>query len=369
MNKSVLFSIVLAILCTVGCKDNQTDKEITFGWIGVLTGEAAPYGIAVKNGTELAVDDINRQDYLKGYRIKVVYQDDKADPKTGISIMNYYIDKVKPIAIIQAAASSVMLANIPIAEKNKIVYISPSCSNDKIRDGGDYIFRIWPSDSFQGVFIARYIYNNLRIKNAATLYINNDFGNGLNKAFIDEYRKLGGNIVASESFKPAETDMRTQINIIKNSSAEIVFIPSHIKETLQVLKESTELNMRIPFFADAASFSEELLGIKNGIYVTNLDWDINSQDSTLISFVTKYKSKYNINPDIYAAAGYDCIYTLVNALKMSDKFDSGSLKNALYNINFTGVTGHIVFDKHGEIQKKYSVYIVKNGRFIPQLNY
>jgi branched-chain amino acid transport system substrate-binding protein len=361
-----LFTIALIVVCTVGCKDSKSEKDITIGWIGVLTGEAAPYGISVKNGTELAVEEINRNDYLKGHKLNIVYQDDKADPKTGINIMNYYIDKVKPIAIIQAAASSVMLANIPIAEKNKIVYISPSCSNDKIKDGGDYIFRIWPSDSYQGIFIARYIYNKLGIKNAATIYINNDFGIGLNKAFIDEFKNLGGNIVAIESFKPAETDMRTQISHIKKSPAEIIFIPSHINETMQVLKESIELDVRIPFFADAASFSNELLSVKNDIYISNLDWSVNSQDSLINIFANNYKKKFNLVPDIYAAVGYDCIFTLANSLNKCTKIESISLKKALYEVSFRGVTGDIKFDKDGEIQKNYSVYKIKNSNFILQ---
>ena len=365
--RNLIFFIVV-LFCFYSCSQKEKDsKSITIGWIGVLTGEAAPYGISVKNGTELALEEIVKSGALDK-SISIKYEDDKADPKTGINAINKLISVYNPVVIIQAAASSVMLANIPIAEKSKIVYISPSCSNDKIKEGGDYVFRIWPSDSFQGTYIARYILKEIHLKKAAIIYIKNDFGTGLKNAFKNEFIKIGGEIVAEESFNQDAVEMRTQLSKIKETDAEIVFIPSHVKETVRALKQAKELGITIPFFADAAAFSTELISgageAAENLYIANLDWDINSNDPLISNFVKKYNEKFGKSPDIYAAAGYDCLMVIAKAIKKSQNITSENIKNELYKIqNYQGITGKISFDDYGEVEKEYSVYKVNQGKF------
>jgi len=375
MKKSIALLIVLSLIFVIVCtKSDKKNDIITIGWIGVLTGEAAPYGIAVKNGTDLAVDEINSYGGVKGKKIQIIYEDDKADPKTGINAMNKLLSVNKPPVIIQAAASSVMLANIPIAEANRVVYISPTCSNDKIKYGGNYIFRIWPADSYQGIFIAKYIFTEMNKIRAAILYINNDFGVGLKNAFQDEFTKQGGQIVSEQSFMPESQDMRTQLQKIKNANAEIIFIPSHVNETIRVLKQAKELGLDIPFFADAASFSEKLLNssnnnILNNFYIVNLDWDINSNDPKIKNFISNFKNRYSQEPDIYAAAGYDLIYVLKASFENIENITSESIKNSLYNMDvYEGVTGRIKFDQYGEVEKEYSIYKYSDGNFQKILN-
>lgn len=368
MRKNIfLTSAIFLVLSFLSC-GKKDESEITIGWIGVLTGEAAPYGVAVRKGTELSVEEVNNSGGIHGRKIKVVYEDDQADPKTGIAAMNKLISTYHPPVIIQAAASSVMLANIPIAQSNKIVYISPSCSNDKIKDGGEYIYRIWPSDSYQGIFIAKYAYSKIKIANAGILYINNDFGVGLKNAFKEEFTRLGGKVVIEETFNPDASDMRTQLQKITRARPEIVFIPSHVKETARVLRQARETGAKLQFIADAASFSPELLkdagNAADDLIVTNLDWDVHSNDSLIVGFVSAFRKKFNESPDIYSGAGYDCLRVVAEGLRRAREVNSDSVRINLDKLkNFPGVTGNITFDKYGEVEKQYSVYKVSGGIF------
>lgn len=162
-----IIPVLLGILAATSCRPHPND--IVLGWIGPLTGDAAAYGQSIKKGTDLAVQELNRNGGVDGKHLHIVYEDDQASARLGTAAMQKLLSVDKPPVIIQAAASSVMLANIPIAEQSKVIYISPSCSSDKIRDeklrlNTKYIFRTWPSDSYQGRFLARFVFGNLGAK-------------------------------------------------------------------------------------------------------------------------------------------------------------------------------------------------------------
>lgn len=360
IKKLLFFTIVFMTI--VSCKRDDT---VTIGWMGALTGPAAPYGKSVKNGVELALSEINRDSIILQIPI---YEDDKADAKTGVNAFTKIVNTYQPPVIIQAAASSVMLANIPVAEKNKVVYISPTCSSDKIKDGGDYIFRIWPSDSDQGRFIAEYIWGKLNKKSAAVLSINNDYGIGLANTFINTFTSNGGSIVFNESFEAQTSDFRTQISKIKRINPDIIFVPSHIQETLNLLKQSQELGLNTQFILDAASYTSELEQAKpeitKNVMVVNLDWDADSDDPKIRKFVDAYTEKFKEKPDVYAATGYDCLKIIAAAIKNSKKINAENIKNELYKINYKGVSGNITFDTFGEVHKDYSVYKLVDNNYI-----
>jgi len=369
MIRATLTAMMIGLaLLSFGC--GRERGEIKIGWIGPLTGDAAYYGEMVKKGTELAVEEINEAGGIKGLRIKVIYEDDQLDPKKGTLALQKLITVDKVPVVIQAAGSSVMLANAPIAERNKVVLISPTCSNDKIKYAGDYIFRIWPSDAYQGKVIAEFAYNELGKRRAAVLYINNDYGVGLKDEFVKNFKRLGGEVVFVEGFAQGESDFRTILTKLKGLNPDIVFLSSLYKESALILKQAKELGLETQFIGGDGNFAPELIelsgGAAEGTIVTNMHWDPNSSDPIVRNFVRKFREKYNQDPEVYAAAGYDCIKVLARAIEMGGTTSDG-IKEALYKIkHFKGVTGDITFDEYGEIMfKEYDKFIVKGGKFVP----
>jgi len=348
--------------------------RITIGWIGPLTGDAEPYGQAVKRGTELAVEEANAAGGIRGVPLHVVYEDDQALPRLGTAAMQKLLAVEKPPVIIQAAASSVMLANMPAAEQNKVVYISPSCSSDKIREEKirlktRFIFRTWPSDSYQGRFIARFLRHQMKVNETAILYINNDYGASLAAVFAEEFRALGGSVISQKAFRQEATDFRTQLTRVKASRASWVFLASHYKEAAQLLRQAKRLGLDTRFVADAALFSSELLKLAGsaaeGLLVTSPEWDPDSSRPEVARFVRAFRRRYGGVPDIYAAAGYDLIGVLVQALRThgdrSERIRDGLLSLGSYR----GVAGTIKFDALGEVESQYRLYQARAGRFAP----
>ncbi|MCD4785297.1 MAG: ABC transporter substrate-binding protein [Candidatus Eremiobacteraeota bacterium] len=381
----LIMIILFLFVCLLGCTrregppqvsptpaspTKETPKEkgvIRIGWIGVLTGDAAYYGEMVKYGTELAVDEINTAGGIRGKKIEVIYDNDQLDPKKGVSIITKLITIDKVPLVIQGTGSSVMLACAPIAEKHKVVYISPTCSNDKIKDAGNYIFRNWPSDNYQGKVVADFAFRELGLKKAAILFINNDYGAGLKNVFSRQFKNLGGKVLAVEGFDQGATDFRAQLAKIKNSGAGVVFLSSQYKEGALILKQTKEIGLKVKFVAPEGCFAPELIklsgGAAEGVYVVNMHWAPDSDDPIVKDFVTKFKKKFKKDPEVYAATAYDCMKIVGKALEMDGETGEG-LKDALYKIkDFQGVTGSTTFDVYGEVTKKYDVYVVKNGKF------
>ena len=364
--------IAVAVILVAVFVVTQTKREpevIKIGWIGPLTGDAAYYGEMVKDGTELAVEEINQNGGINGAKVRVIYEDDQLDPKRGTSAFTKLAKIEKIPVVIQAAGSGVMLAEAPLAEKNKVVLISPTCSNDKIKYAGDYIFRIWPSDAYQGKVLADFVYKTLRAKTTSVLYINNEYGEGLKNEFVKEFKKLGGKIVSIDFFNQGATDFRTLLTKIKRNLPPVVCLASQYKESALILKQAKEMGIETQLIGGDGNFAPELIklsgGAAEGMIVSNMHWDPNSEDPLVSHFVTKFKNRYGKQPEVYTAAGYDCLKVVAEAIKRGG-YTADEIKNALYTIKgFKGVTGEITFDKYGEVVgKKYDFFQVKKGRFV-----
>lgn len=363
---SYLLVFLVFTLSVFQCK-NSKEKYYEIGFIGPLTGDAAYYGQMVKDATELAKEEINNKGGINGYKLKILYEDDQLQPQKGVSAFNKLVDVNNVPIVIQAAGSGVMLAEAPLAEKRKVVLISPTCSNDKIKYAGDYIFRTWPSDSYQGEIWARFAYDSLKARSAAIVSIKNEYGEGLREEFKKRFTDLGGIIILDESFQPSETNFKTILGKIKEKNPNIVFLPTLYKEAGLMLKQAKELNIKTQFVGTDGNFAPELIKLSNGgaegMLITNMNWDPLSKDSLISNFVTNFRNKYKKEPEVYAAAGYDCLYVIAKTMEVG-KNDPENIKNELYKIHdLKGVTGTISFDKYGEVNMKYAFFKVRDNQF------
>lgn len=375
--KSVLVAVVglavtVALLLVGWLGARGGPVEVRMGWIGPLTGDAAPYGIAIKRGTDLAVQEINASGEFET-PLRIIYEDDQAKPTAGVAAFEKLTKVDNVPVVIQAAASSVMLAVMPKAEAAKVVYISPSCSSDKIRtekirNNYKYIFRTWPSDSYQAELLSQFAIKELKAKKAAILYINTEYGIGFKDAFAKQFETLGASVVLSEGFSEGTADFRSLLTKVKKSAPDVVFIPSHYKEAAQLLKQAKELAVDVQFLADAALYSPELLNAArnaaDGLILTNPDWSTQSEKPEVQKFVAAFRQAYSQDPDVYSAAGYDLVFVLAMALEASAEDSAEDIRRALISLKpYHGVTGALAFDTIGEVRWGFSIFEVAKGEF------
>ncbi len=145
-----IFAVVLAIVVALIVTHMKREKAVIVGAVMPLTGDAASYGTAVREGIELACEEINSRGGINGTPIKVVYEDSQANPKQGVSAFQKLVSVNQTEVVVGAVASSVTLAIAPIAERSEVVLISPASSSPKITTAGEFIFRNYPSDELEG---------------------------------------------------------------------------------------------------------------------------------------------------------------------------------------------------------------------------
>ncbi|MDH5415414.1 MAG: ABC transporter substrate-binding protein, partial [Flavobacteriaceae bacterium] len=205
-------------------------------------------------------------------------------------------------------------------------------------------------------------------KTASVLYINNEYGEGLKNEFVKGFETSGGKIINTDFFDQGATDFRTPLTKIKKNKPDVVCLASLYKESALILKQAKEMGIKIQFIGGDGNFAPELIklsgGAAEGTIVSNMHWDPNSEDPVVKNFVTKFKAMFKKDPEVYAAAGYDCIKVVANAIK-NGGYNSDAIKKTLYNTRgFKGVTGDITFDEYGEVKKEYDKFIVKGGKFV-----
>jgi branched-chain amino acid transport system substrate-binding protein len=210
---SIVVVVALAIILSV-TRAKKEPNEIRIGAILPLTGDAAVYGERLKEGIELSRYVFERQ--AINPRIDIHFEDSRLDPKEAVNAF-YKLEQSNIKFIIGPYSSSEVLAVAPIAEKKRILVISPGASSPKITSAGDYIFRIVASDIYDGQVLAHYAEKNLKATSAGIVYINNDYGLGINEAFAKEFKSLNGNIMISLSFEPNNTDFRTYLLKLKQA--------------------------------------------------------------------------------------------------------------------------------------------------------
>lgn len=374
MSKKVWVAIALAlvvivVVAVVAGLHRPTPNEIVIGWVGPLSGQYASYGRQVKAGTEIAVEEINAAGGINGKKLTVNYEDDQLDPKKGVSAFEKLVSIHKVPVVIQAAGSNVMLAQAPIAERRKVVLISPTCTSPEITDAGDYIFRIAPSDVYQGKVIAEIAYNELGARSAAVLFINNDYGVGLKDVFLRRFQELGGNIVLSDGFDPDSKDFRTLLGKAKEAEPGVVFLSSLYQEGALILKQAKELGISTQFIGGDGCFAPELIeragGAAEGMLVINMHWNPQSSDPLVARFIEQFDEREGKEPEVYAALGYDCLKVVADALRRASKVTGTGVKDALYlTDSLRGLTGPTKFDRKGDVEKSYDKFRVKDRRFV-----
>src|SRR4030066_1188939 len=255
-------SVIMAaiFLLIFGC--GKKEDVIKIGEFGSLTGLTATFGINTDRGIQMAVEKINQEGGLLGKKFVITVEEDRGKPEEAATAIKKLINQDKVIAILGEVASSRSLAGAPICQTAKIPMITPSSTNPEVTKKGDYIFRVCFIDPFQGDVMARFTYNDLKIKKVAILRdIKNDYSFGLPNFFAEDYKKLGGQIVGDESYSEGDIDFRAQLTNLKSKKAEAIFVPGYYTEVGLLVRQARDLGIRIPIIVGDGWDSPKLIEI------------------------------------------------------------------------------------------------------------
>lgn len=363
------FAIVLAGGCT------KKDNEIVVGEYGSLTGNDASFGQSTNKGIRMAFDEYNAKGGVKGKKIKLITYDDQGKPEEAAAVVKRLITQDKVVAILGEVASSRSLAAAPIAQQYKVPMISPSSTNPKVTAVGDYIFRTCFIDPFQGKVGAKFAAENLKLTKAVILRdVKNDYSVGLADVFAEEYKKLGGEILADMSYQAGDVDFKAQLTQMKSKSPQVIFIPGYYTEVGLIARQARELGIKAVLLGGDGWDGDKLNEIGkeaiNGQYYSN-HYTTESTEPLVQDFISKFKTKYNETPDAMAALGYDTARILAEAIQRTENLGSETLRNEIAKTkDFAGVTGKITLNEARNAEKGAVIVQVDNEKrkFITTVN-
>jgi branched-chain amino acid transport system substrate-binding protein len=270
----VIIIVVIVAMKSKGISTTASSTEpIKIGFVGPLTGDVAGLGTVSRTAVELAAEQINATDGIGGRQIEVVYEDTKCSSAPATSAVQKLINVDKVSAIVGGLCSSETSAFVPMAMQNKIVTVSYCSSAPALSNAGQYFFRTYPSDSYQGIFAANYAYNTMKARKIAIIYHISDWGTGIKNVFVNEFEKLGGKVVDVEGTPQDARDYRTQIAKIKASGFDALYIPVYSDGGTALVKQLADAKIPTskilgPEVFNDPKFLTDTKGVADGIIVT-----------------------------------------------------------------------------------------------------
>ena len=343
--------------------------DILLGEYGSMTGNEATFGQSSHKGIQMAVDEANAAGGVLNKKIRVQVEDDSGEPAQAATAVKKLINQNNVLAVLGEVASSNSLAAAPVCQSAGVPMISPTSTNPKVTEVGDYIFRTCFIDPFQGTVTARFAKETLKAKNAAILTdMKSDYSVGLTQYFKEEFQK-SGKIVAEENFSKGDSDFRAQLTRIKGSKPDVIFIPGYYTEVGNIAKQARSLGMPQPMLGGDGWESSKLIAIGKeaieGSYFSTHYSPENKDDPRVVKFVADFKKRHKgETPDALAAVAYDAARIMIDAIKRAGGTDRAKIRDAIAATkNFPGVTGNITIDENRNAVKPLVILQVKNGGY------
>ena len=382
---SVMLVAAMAVTALTGCGSNSSSSskkdadKYYIGGIGPTTGATAIYGTAVKNGAQIAVDEINAAGGINGKQIEYRFEDDQNDAEKAVNAYNTLKDWGMQM-LVGPTTTAPCIAVAGKTASDNVFQITPSASSpDVLSSGNGNVFQVCFTDPNQGVASAQYIAENKLATKIGIIYDSSDvYSSGIEEKFEAEAKTQGLNIVSKAAFTAdSKTDFGTQLQKAKDAGADLLFLPIYYQEASIILKQADTMGYKPKFFG--VDGMDGILTVEN--FDTKLAEDVmlltpfaaDAKDKTVQNFVKTYKEKYKDTPNQFAADSYDAVYALKAAIEeskattdMSASDMCDALKGAMTKIKMQGLTGGkdgLTWNESGEVTKSPKAVIIKNGAY------
>ena len=367
--------------CGNGGNNGSSDEAgnpnaFKIGGTGPLTGADAIYGNAVKNGAELAVEEINAEGGDIQFELRI--EDDESDPEKAYNCYNKLTDWGMQLSLVSVTSKPAEAISVNLYE-DRIFGLTPSASSVAVTEGKDNVYQMCFIDPDQGTTAADYIADNNLGSKIAIIYKNDDvYSTGIYETFVTEAEARGLDVVSVSTFTTASsTDFSVQLNDAKNNGADLVFLPMYYQPASLILNQANTMNFDISFIG--VDGMDGILTLENfdtslaeGVMLLT-PFNPSSEDERTQNFVQKYEEKYGETPNQFAADAYDCVYAYKQAIEESGATPDMSAEELcdlmiqqFPQMTFTGLTGtDATWDAStGRVSKTPTGVVIENGAYV-----
>ncbi|MBW1722234.1 MAG: ABC transporter substrate-binding protein [Deltaproteobacteria bacterium] len=363
---------LFALISTTGALAGDT---LGVGLCAPMSGGAASWGKKAEVGTRFAIERINAAGGVvprcegKAKKLELIeVADDKNDPREGAAIAQRFVDNPRILAMIGPITSTVALAGAPILNKHGLVQLAIGATAPSYTNAGPYSFRVVPTDAFQGRYIAQWAKSQGRWSRFATIYVNDDYGRGLNEMFVKAMAESGGKVVASEAFLPNDTDFSVQLAKIKSLKADALFIAGHYKEGALIARQARELGMKVQILGTDGIGHPEYIKVAGkaaeGTYYSGY-FSLKDKRPYVQKWAADFKKKYGRDPGLVEGLANDCVLLVAKAIELggADRLELAVALSSIgpYRPPVMGAMGENQFDANGDMVRDMLMYVVKGG--------
>jgi branched-chain amino acid transport system substrate-binding protein len=376
MKKMIMVMIGMCLLLPafVFGTGQSESGDIVIGLIQDLSGPTSVWGNAVKKGAEVAVEEINNNGGVLGRNIVLKAYDVKLDPQQAINSYNRLVDQDKAVAVVGPPISNIGLSLTALSEAKKVPIVG-SFMDPRVTVGEDgkarpFMFLMQPTSDQYSEILADYALKEIGVKKVAVMYDqSNAFSVSLVKPFVAYIEANGGSITTQEVYRQGDKDFRTQLNKIKNSGPEAVFLPNYVQDSVITLQQMDQIGLDIPIIGalDFAPPFASLMGdpkMADNIFFAN---NYSDNEPQLIKARMAYVDKFNEEPINKAYLGYDKILIIADAIERAGSSDPVAVAEALgETTDLQGATGLLSIspETHQPLGLSMVMYMIREGDYV-----
>ena len=382
MSLKKLFAIVLSavLLCgAVGCLAEGTidyNGRTKLAMFAPLTGDNLQYGVKIRDGAQLAVDQFNAE---HGTEFTLEVYDDKGDPNEAVNIANMIVsDKDEVVAALAGYGSSCAMATASVFDEEEMILIGVAASHADLPGMGEYVYPIPMSQRLEAVEFANAVEANCGIGKIAIVYQNTDHGVQACNLFKAQWESLGGEVVVFESFVPGETkDFSAVLSKVKSAEPDVLYVNAAYNDVAQALMQAKQLELDCAYVGPGMCVNEEFLKLVG----TELDGTLilsstpcflssviesGNIDEATAKFIDEYKAAFGETPDGFSAQGYDSVNIVLNSVLAAGNTDAAAICEQISAIrSYPGLSGfNMSYNDQKEMNKGIYVFQLQNGTFV-----
>jgi branched-chain amino acid transport system substrate-binding protein len=366
-------AIPAALAAAVALGSSAYAADVTIGFAAPLTGASAHYGIDVKRGAEMAIEDANADKIViagKPVHFALDAEDDQGDPRVGTQVAQKLVD-AHVVGVVGHFNSGTSIPASRIYNGAGIPMVSPTATNPTLTSQGfANVFRVTNSDAQMGQLAGRSAVETLKGKTIAVIDDRTSFGQGMADEFVKGVEKSGGKVVDREFTTDKAVDLKAQLTHMKSFNPDVVFWGGLDQQAGMLAKQMHQLGMKATLLGGGSFENDTFLQVAGSDADGAVSWDYGVPLSMLKAgeqFDAKMKSKYGQGVVAYAPAAYDATWVLIRAMQKANSTDPKVYTPFIKSVSFEGISGDIAFSSSGDLKDPAATfYKVSGGKWVPQ---
>jgi branched-chain amino acid transport system substrate-binding protein len=340
---------------------------IVLGFVGSLTGPEAAFGTVTRNGILSAVEQANAAGGVKGRPVEVRAYDSQGRLEESVAAAKRLITQDRVVVLLGEVSSTGSLAIADAAQAAQVPMVTPTATHPDVTKKGDFIFRTCFIDPFQGQVMARFLREKLKLERVAVLHDNKNASSlGLSEAFTQAFTRLGGKVVATESYSKGDTDYRAPLVAVKKAKPQALYLPGFYSEVGVIARQAREVGLTQPLLGGDGWEADQLFELAgdalDGSYYTS-HYAMDNPSPELQRFISGYQARHGQPPGAAAALGYDAARVVLSALERAESLTGPAIREALARTkDFPGATGTLTLDAERNPLKPAVILKIQDGK-------